>query len=179
MLAGSAGQGLWLASWARYLVGARLAPFVPTPHHVAAAMLALAAVGPGDAVLDLGCGDGRLLIAAAKLHGARGHGVELDPKLLAAAQKAVSQQGLGASVTLSLQDAESADLSAASVVTLYLSERGNRRLLPRLRQQLRPKARVVSFCWSFGNDIMPSAMRRVDGIPLYLYTAQALRATSL
>eukprot|EP00897_Mesotaenium_endlicherianum_P003272 jgi/Mesen1/2973/ME000176S02015 len=162
-------QGLWLGTWLRYLTGNRLAPFVPTPTHVGRQMLELARVQPQDYVFDLGCGDGRLLVAAAKQFGAKGHGVELNEELLKEAEAAVKAEGLSHCITLSHQDATTVDLSEASVVVLYLSETGNSRLLPRMRKQLRPGSRVVSFCWAFEESFKPSAIKHVDGIPIFLY----------
>lgn len=81
MPASSAAGGLWLGSWLRFILGNRLAPFVPTPLHVQQRMLSLAAVKSTDTVYDAGAGDGRLLLTAYRLHGARGVGFELDSRL--------------------------------------------------------------------------------------------------
>lgn len=109
-----------------------------------------------------------LTVAAAKKYGVQGYGVELDPALHAEAVRAVSKEGLNHLITVERRDAFTADLTNASVVTLYLSTKGNGRLLPLLRQQLPSGARVVSFCWPF-EALEPSAVSRVDGINLYLY----------
>ncbi|KAJ7526689.1 hypothetical protein O6H91_16G018600 [Diphasiastrum complanatum] len=161
-------EGLRLGLWMRYWAGFRLAPFVPTPFHVAHRMLDLASVKPSDFVMDLGCGDGRLLITAAKKYGAKGFGVELDPHLFREAQKAIRREGLCHMISVQLQDALQVDLTRATVVTLYLSEKGNDQLLPKLQCELGNGARVVSFCWPF-SKLDPSLVKRVDGINLYLY----------
>lgn len=168
-------MALRLGLWLRYWAGFRLAPFVPTPVHVARRMLDLARVHSSDLVYDLGCGDARLLVAAAKFHGAKGYGVELDPQLFMEAKNAVTTQNLDHMITLEQRDASEVHLGAATVVTLYLSEKGNLKLLPKLREELPAGARVVSFCWSI-EGVQPSSSTRVDGINLYLYDTSSLRA---
>ncbi|KAG0571115.1 hypothetical protein M758_6G203000 [Ceratodon purpureus] len=167
-------QKLRLGLWLRYWAGLRLAPHVGTPAHVAHRMLKLAQVGPADRVVDLGCGDARLLIAAAKDYGAQGYGVELDPALFAEAERAVAKERLNHLITLERKDAFTVDLTKATVVTLYLSTNGNARLLPMMRQQLPSGARVVSFCWPF-EALEPSTVAKVDGISLYLYRFNGLK----
>lgn len=107
-------------------------------------------------------------MAAAKKYGAQGYGVELDPLLFAEAERAVAQEGLNHLITLERRDAFTVDLTKASVVALYLSTKGNSRLLPMLCQQLPAGSRVVSFCWPF-EALKPSLVTKVDGINLYLY----------
>ncbi|MBI4606817.1 MAG: class I SAM-dependent methyltransferase, partial [Planctomycetes bacterium] len=97
-------------------------------------------------VYDLGCGDGRIVIEAALRRGARGVGIDLDPALLDAARARAREAGVEGLVQFVLQDALAADVSAATVVTLFLSRRGNERIQARLRTGLRPGARVVSHC---------------------------------
>ena len=168
---------LWLGTWARFLLGRRLGPYVPTPPHVGARMLELAEVTSSDVVYDLGCGDGRLLIHAARQHGASGVGFELNAELVGMANDAVAAAGVSGLVSVRREDARKADFSPASVVCLYLSERGNRELLPRLQTLLLPSARVVSF--SFGiAGITPSATALVDGIGLHLFRGVGQRARS-
>lgn len=130
--------------------GRTLAPFVPTPGDVVQRMLALAAVGPDDVVYDLGSGDGRIVIAAAQL-GARAVGVEIDPTLVAHAQANAMAAGVQARVRFLQQDAMTADVSDATVVTLYLLSASNVRLRPRLTRQLRSGARIVSHNFSMGD----------------------------
>ena len=119
-------------------------PYVPTPPVVVEEMLRLAAVGPGDFVVDLGSGDGRILIAAAKKFGARGIGVDLDSELIDESVEAARLAGVSDRVTFQRQDLFEFDVSRATVVTMYLLPSVNRRLRPRLLQQLRPGARIVA-----------------------------------
>ena len=119
-------------------------PYVQTPSEVVAAMLRLAEVGPADVVYDLGSGDGRVVIAAARDFGARGLGVELDPKLVVESNALAQKAGVSDRARFLEQDIFVTDLSPASVVTLYLSPDLNARLRPRLLSQLRPGSRIVS-----------------------------------
>ena len=107
-------------------------------------MLELAAVGPADVVYDLGCGDGRIVIEAARRYGARGVCVEIDPQLIAEGRANAAAAGVAERVRFLQQDLFETDLSGASVVTLFLSQRVNLRLRPKLESELAPGARVVS-----------------------------------
>jgi len=120
------------------------APFITTPPEVVARMLLLARTGPEDFVIDLGSGDGRIVIHAAKAHGARGLGVELDPALVALARERALSAGVAQQVAFEARDALRTDLSKASVVTIYLLPALLDQLRPRLLAQLRPGSRVVS-----------------------------------
>jgi SAM-dependent methyltransferase len=117
--------------------------YVPTPDNVVAVMLEMAKVGRDDVVYDLGCGDGRLVVEAARRFGARGVGIDLDPERVAEARANVEQAGVGHLVTIEQRNIFSVDLSPATVVTLYLLPKLNVRLMPQL-EQLRPGARIVS-----------------------------------
>ena len=129
----------------RSLRGARQAiGFVGTPQPVVEAMLATAGVRPGETVYDLGCGDGRIVISAARQFGARGLGVDLNFELIQVARAAAVAAGVRHLTTFRLADLFSVDLAEADVVALYLLPEVNERLLPQLRQ-LRPGARVVSY----------------------------------
>jgi len=123
---------------------ADLAPFVPTPPEVVARMIEMAAVGPDDVVYDLGCGDGRMVIAAAKTRGARGVGIELDPALLAECRAAAEKEGVGRLVRFVRQDAAAARLTDATVLLLYLLPESLETLAPNFDRDLAPGVRIVS-----------------------------------
>jgi cyclopropane fatty-acyl-phospholipid synthase-like methyltransferase len=127
------------------------APFVVTPPDVVERMLRLAGVGPQDVVYDLGCGDGRIVIAAAQKFGARGVGIDIDPARIAEAEANARTAGVDRRVTFRLQDALNADVSDATVVTLYLLSAMNVQLRPILTRQLRPGARIVSHSFAMGD----------------------------
>ena len=126
-------------------------PFVPTPTSVVDAMLKLAGVGPQDFVIDLGSGDGRIVIAAAKQHGARGFGVEIDGALVNNARQGARQQGVADRVEFHEQNLFSTDLDRASVLTLYLYPRLLMQLRPRMFEQLKPGSRIVSHDFDMQN----------------------------
>lgn len=127
-----------------------LAPYLPTPNDVVARLLRLARVGPTDVVYDLGSGDGRIVIAAARDFGARGVGIEIDPSLVATATAAARTAGMADRVTFRVQDVMTADLSGATVVTLYLLAASNVTLRPLLTKQLRPGTRIVAHDFPIG-----------------------------
>jgi SAM-dependent methyltransferase len=129
----------------------QLAPFDPMPQEVVDRMLTLAGVKNGDLLYDLGSGDGRVLIAAAKRYGVKAVGFEVDPGLVKLAREKINQEKLEQRVEVRHQDFMTADLSAASVVTLYLSHDGNHALKPLLLRQLQPGARVVSYTFDMGD----------------------------
>jgi SAM-dependent methyltransferase len=128
-----------------------LAPYVPSSPEVVERMLALARVGPKDVVYDLGCGDGRIVIAAAQKYGARGVGVDIDPRRINEAIANARMAGVEKLVTFKLQDALKTDVSEASVVTLYLLTFGNLQLRPILQKQLKPGSRIVAHNYGMGN----------------------------
>ncbi|MDB5810112.1 MAG: hypothetical protein JWN94_2234 [Betaproteobacteria bacterium] len=119
-------------------------PFVPTPYPVVEEMLRLANVGPADFVMDLGSGDGRILIAAARKFGARGVGVDLDPDRIEESNYSAQIQNVSERVTFEQQDLFKFDISQASVVTMYLLPSVNMKLRSRLLNDLKPGTRVVS-----------------------------------
>jgi protein-L-isoaspartate O-methyltransferase len=127
------------------------APFVPTPPDVVDRMLALAEVGPSDVVYDLGCGDGRIVIAAAKTRGARGVGIDIEPQRIEEARRNARSAGVEHLVMFRVEDALTTDVSEATVVALYLVASLNARLRPRLMSQLRPGARIVSHNFPIGD----------------------------
>jgi ribosomal protein L11 methylase PrmA len=128
-----------------------LAPFDPTPQEVVERMLKLAELKSGDVLYDLGAGDGRLVIAAAKKYGVKAVGIEIDPGLVKLARENVRKQGLERLVEIRQQDFLSARLSPASVVTMYLSYDGNLAVRPELMRQLKAGARVISYTFDMGD----------------------------
>ena len=118
--------------------------WVPSPPEVIAAMLELAGVTPADVVYDLGSGEGEIVIEAARRYGARAVGVELDPERLENAHKNAAAAGVTDRVTFVERDLFEADISEATVVTLYLFPAVNARLLPKLLRELKPGTRIVS-----------------------------------
>ncbi len=135
-------------------------PFITTPDQVTLAMLELAAVGPADHVIDLGSGDGRIVITAARRFGARGLGVEIVPDLVQKSRDAARAAGVAERVEFREQDLFAADLGRASVVTMYLLPAVNLQLRPRLLA-LAPGTRVVSHDWDMG-DWSPDRTLTVD-----------------
>ena len=128
-----------------------LAPYVPTPQDVVDRMLALAGVTADDVLYDLGCGDGRIVITAAKKFGARGVGVDIDPDRIKESEANAKAAGVESRVSFRMQDAMTVDVSPATVVTLYLLSSSNAKLRPILTKQLRPGARIVSHAFSMGD----------------------------
>jgi precorrin-6B methylase 2 len=120
------------------------APFVTTPEDVVERMLALAGTGPADHVIDLGSGDGRIVITAARLHGARGVGVEIDGKLVEVSRENARRAGVASRVEFEERDVLLTDLSRATVVTIYLLPSLIDRLQPKFLDELRPGTRIVS-----------------------------------
>ena len=119
-------------------------PYVPMPEAVVDAMLKLASIGPRDFVVDLGSGDGRIIIAAAKKHGARGFGVEIDAALVNEARREAKRQGVAGRVEFLEQNLFITEIDRASVLTLYLYPRLLMQLRPRFFKELRPGTRIVS-----------------------------------
>src|SRR6266436_1202053 len=137
-------------------------PDVRTPPEVVVEILRLARVGPDDVVYDLGSGDGRIVIAAARDFGARGVGIELDPALVVESTKNARRAGVTERAQFFLQDIFDADISGATVVTLYLSPDLNLRLRPKLLSQLKPGSRIVSHDFPIG-DWPPASVVKFKG----------------
>jgi SAM-dependent methyltransferase len=125
-------------------------PFVVTPDHVTREMLRLADVRAGDFVIDLGSGDGRIVIVAARQFGARGLGVEIVPELVEQSRANAMKAGVADRVEFRVQDLFATDLSQATVITMYLLPEVNLQLRPRL-QGLKPGTRIVSHDWDMGD----------------------------
>ena len=145
------------------------ARYVPSPQPVVEAMLGLARVGPADVVYDLGSGDGRIPITAARRYGARGVGIDIDPQRVAEANANARAAGVTDRVSFRNEDLFEADFSEASVVTLFLTPDVNLRLRPRLLRELRPGTRVVSY-WHDMGDWKPERVVAADEANLYLWT---------
>ena len=143
-------------------------PYVPTPDEVVESMLKLAGVHRGDVVYDLGCGDGRIVIAAARL-GARAVGVDINPDRIRDARLNAKQAQVEDSVTFVQEDLFKADIKEATVVTLYLLPSVNLKLRPRLWSELKPGTRVVSHAFDMG-DWKAEKTDEVDNRPVYLWT---------
>jgi trans-aconitate methyltransferase len=144
-------------------------PYVPTRAEVMEAMLALAEIGPADVVYDLGCGDGRIVIAACKRFGARGLGVDLDGGLIARAQAEAQWQGIADKALFATSDLFALDLRPATVVMLYLSVEINLKLRPRMLAQLPPGARIVSNRFDMAQVWLPERTVEVAATPVHLW----------
>jgi len=139
---------------------ASLAPYVASPEMIVEEMLRLADVGKEDVVYDLGSGDGRIVIMAASMYGARGIGFELDGDLVRLANENARRAGVAHLVEFRQQDVLTVDLSPATVVTIYLGQEANLKLRPAIQSELRPGARVVSHDFDMG-DWRPDAVRQL------------------
>jgi SAM-dependent methyltransferase len=135
-------------------------PYVPTPQVVVDRMLDLAQLKKGETVIDLGSGDGRIMIEAATRYGARGFGVEIDPRLVKLSNEAAARAGIADRVTFLQQDLFKTDFHEANVLTLYLLPDVNLALRPKILAELRPGARVVSHDYGMG-DWRPDASETI------------------
>jgi SAM-dependent methyltransferase len=143
--------------------------FVPSSPEVVNAMLAVAQIKATDVVYDLGCGDGRIVIAAAKNYGARGVGIDIDPERITEANSKARAAGVSDRVEFRLGDLFQADFHDATVVMLFLKWNYNRKLKPRLFAQLKPGTPVVSHEHDMGEDWPPEKKLMVGQSPVYLY----------
>jgi ribosomal protein L11 methylase PrmA len=141
---------------------------VPTPPQVVDAMLRLAKVKRGDVLYDLGSGDGRIVITAAKRYGVRGTGVDIDPRRIQEANANARKAGVAGRVRFINDDLFQVDFSDATVVTLYLLPRLNLQLRPRLINELRPGTRIVSHGFDMG-DWKPDRVVEVGNSTIYLW----------
>src|SRR5262247_957151 len=147
--------------------------FVPTPQEVVDAMLKLAKVTKNDVIYDLGSGDGRIPITAAKTYGARGVGIDIDPQRIKEATENLKTAGVGDRVKFLNQDLFTTDISEATVVTLYLLPSLNVKLIPKLNKELKPGTRVVSHAFdmsSDGTERKPRETLNVNGRTVYFWT---------
>lgn len=159
-------------------------PYVPTPQVVVDEMLRLARVGPEDFVVDLGSGDGVIVLTAARKFKARGYGVDIDPDLVKLSNQEAARRGVADRVRFYVQDVFKADLSRATVVTLYLLPGMMMSLRSKLLAELKPGARVVSHDYHFGEEWRPDEQltwdvpekEKVNGVPkatVYLWIVPA------
>lgn len=142
--------------------------FVPTPNEVVDKMLEMAQVTAKDTVYDLGCGDGRIVITAAQKYRARGVGIDIDPDRIREATANAKKAGVTDRVKFILGDLFEADISPATVVTLYLLTELNLKLRPKLVKELKPGTRVVSHAFAMG-DWQPERTAEVSGTTVYLW----------
>ena len=156
---------------AQDLESKKIVPFVPTPQEVVDKMIELAGVKKGDVVYDLGSGDGRIVITAAK-KGARAVGFDVDGDLVKESRENIRKADLEKSAEIKQQDILTVDLSPATVVTMYLLPDVNLKLKPNLLKQLKPGSRVVSHAFDMG-DWKPDKTERVNGRTIYLWTIPA------
>jgi cyclopropane fatty-acyl-phospholipid synthase-like methyltransferase len=148
------------------------APYVPTPESVVDAMLELAQVTSADVVYDLGSGDGRIPIAAARKYGAFGVGIEMDSLLIRRSNDNLKQAGAGDRVRFVYGDLFETDISGATVVTMFLLPRLTERLIPKFKRELRPGTRIVSHKYDMGETWPPEQSQDVNGLTIYLWTVK-------
>ena len=145
--------------------------YVPTPQNVVDAMLEMAHVTSADVVYDLGSGDGRIPITAARRYGACGVGIEIEPRLIRESNENAVRAGVADRVLFLNQNVFQADLSEATVVTLFLLPRLNQELMPKLRR-LRAGTRIVSHYYDMGPTWPPDASRDINSLTIYLWTVR-------
>jgi precorrin-6B methylase 2 len=186
LLSAAAGAGLSLIPSARVLAQSAATaapetaspphldvPYVPTPQEVVDRMLSLARVGKNDVLYDLGCGDGRIVVTAARKYGTRAVGIDLNPERIAEATANAKKAGVEHRVTFRNANLFETDVSPATVVSMYLLPDVNLKMRPRLWSQLRPGSRVVSHAFDMGPDWPPEQTVDVDGRTIYLWTITA------
>jgi SAM-dependent methyltransferase len=147
----------------------KIVPFVPTPQEVVDGMLELAQVKNSDVVYDLGSGDGRIVITAAKKYGARAVGFEIDPELIKRSRESIRKEGLEQLAEIREQDILTVDLSPANVLTMYLLPSVNLKLRPKILSEMSPGSRVVSHAFDMG-DWKPDKVVQIDGRDVYYWT---------
>jgi len=176
LLSAAAATGLMMFPFGRALAQAaretpRLdVPYVPTPQEVVDKMLDLAKVGKNDTLFDLGCGDGRIVVTAARERGARGTGIDIDPTRIAEAKENAKKAGVSDRAQFRVGDLFKTDFSSATVVTLYLLPTINAKLRPQLWKQLKVGTRVVSHAFDMGSEWPAEKTVEVDGRTIYYWT---------
>ncbi len=153
--------------------GAQIVPYFPTPPALVDRMLELAEIKESDFLIDLGCGDGRIPIAAAQRYGTRGLGVDIQPQVLADAEANARKAGVADKVAFKQQDLFDTDLDKATVLALYLSLKLNIALRPRILQTMKPGSRVISHNFVMG-DWLPDRTEQIEGHMLYLWIVPAM-----
>ena len=144
--------------------------FVPTPPEVVATMLKLAGVTSKDVVYDLGCGDGQIVTAAARDFGATAVGIDIDPVRVKEATERITKAGVQNKVKILNEDLFTADISQATVVTLYLLQTLNEKLIPKLNKELKPGTRIVSQTFTMGENYPPEKTETAGYTSVYLWT---------
>lgn len=176
LLSAAAATGLTMLPFGRALAQITAAmprldvPYVPTPQDVVDKMLDLARVGKNDTLFDLGCGDGRIVVTAAKARGARGTGIDIDPVRIAEATENAKKAGVSDRAKFRVGDLFKTDFSTATVVTLYLLPNINAKLRPQLWKQLKVGTRVVSHAFDMGAEWPAEKTVEVDGRTIYYWT---------
>ena len=167
----AAAIAVWMLAAATTMLAqaGKLAPFIATPHDVVDRMLVLADVQPEDVVYDIGSGDGRIVIAAARDFGARGVGIDIDPTMVQQAKANAEAAGVADRTRFVVADAMTADVSEASVITLYMLASSNERLRARFTRQLDTGARIVSHAFAMG-DWAPRLVHRFEDEQGFLRT---------
>ena len=155
----------------------KIVPYVPTPQDVVEKMLELAEVKKGDVVYDLGSGDGRIVVTAAKKYGVKAIGFEIDPDRIRESHENIRKAGVGNLVEIRQQDIRTVDLSGASVLTMYLLPEVNLMLRPNIWSQMKPGSRVVSHDFDMGDWKPVKTVELKDsstwGHTLYLWRVEA------
>jgi len=174
VLFGAAAVVLWLSGALAEddILFERETPYVPTPQDVVERMLDMANVKPGEYLIDLGSGDGRIVVTAAQ-RGARAYGVDLNPKRVAEGVANAARAGVSDRATFEVKDLFDTDISKADVVTTYLLPLVNLDLRPRLLEQMRPGARLVTHAFHMGDDWWPDATDNIRGRILFSWTIPA------
>ena len=144
--------------------------WVPTPPAVVDAMLKLADVKPTDTVYDLGCGDGVIVTTAAQKYGAKAVGIDIDPQRVKEATERAQKMGVSDKVEIRQGDLFEANIADATVVTLYLLQSLNIKLMPKLQKELKPGTRIVSQSFNMGDSWPPEKTVEVNGYNVYMWT---------
>jgi SAM-dependent methyltransferase len=160
------------AAWDDDILFERESPYVPSPQDVVDRMLDFAGLKAGELVVDLGSGDGRIVVTAAK-RGARGYGVDINPKLVAEARQNAAKAGVSDRATFEERDLFKTDISRADLLTLYLLPLTNLDLRPMIMAQMRPGARIVAHAYHLGADWPPDASDNIRGRTLYSWVVPA------